>query len=235
MLRRMLSLWVPGAAAFNTTQFVIQYFNPSTTQKARRANGYFHTAESYKLQKGPIKAPPGYNMGHIAASMLSENDLDRAQTNSFNNLTMQNARFNQVFWYGLELWTSMYCKEKGFSYFIICNLIILSPLRDKYYKIPEVHGFPVPYELAKVCFFINEDGTFENRNFIMHNDSRCQYWHQCEVTLSHMEDRFPNLKFLDQKTADPERFINKSDQQGSSTGKDKILASDPTVSKPQNF
>lgn len=54
------------AAAFNTPQFVVQYWNPNTALKSKRAQGYFHTPESYELREGPIKAPPGYNMGHIA-------------------------------------------------------------------------------------------------------------------------------------------------------------------------
>lgn len=54
------------AAAFNTPQFVLQYYNPSTAEESKRGRGYFHTPESYTLREGPIKAAPGFNMGHIA-------------------------------------------------------------------------------------------------------------------------------------------------------------------------
>lgn len=164
--------------------------------------------------------------------MQSENSDDRAQTNSFNNLTMQDARFNQIFWYGLELWTSKYCEEKGFEYFIICNLIILTPKGHRTYKIPKINGFLKPYEMAKICFFVNKDHSFESRSFIMVNDNRCQYWHECEVTLADIEKRFPLLRFLDRNTADPDRFLNKAAQQRETVDdKNRMRNDDPTVSK----
>lgn len=162
--------------------------------------------------------------------MQAENDDDRAQTNSFNNLTMQDARFNQVFWYGLELWTSTYCKEKAFDHFFICNLILLTPKGERDFIIPKINGFLKPHELAKVCFFVNKDESFECRCFIMINDSRCQYWHQCEVTLADIEKRVPLMKFLDRNTADPNRFINKAAQQQITADKNRMKIDDPDVS-----
>ena len=77
-----------------------------------------------------------------------------------------------------------------------------------------IDGKPIPRFLIKILFFINDDGTFVNRNFIMANTTNAasKEFFDCETTLLQIEDYFPTMRFLTKKTRTADVFINMNEQ-----------------------
>lgn len=145
---------IDRASPFVQVQYVHAYCNPSEIQKGPRGVGYFHTEESARITNTRIKAPKSYHMGHLGSAGQSMDIDDKVQSNGILNVILQKARFNMIYWKGLEMFMMKYCEAKGFRFFSCDNIVIYVPRGEANYTIKMHDVWMIPYALVKVIFFV---------------------------------------------------------------------------------
>lgn len=143
-------------------QYIFQFYDYLRAVKARRPRRYHDDLQSKLLHHGKLRAPSGFNMGHLAASYMAKNRLDRISANIYFNLIYQNEVCNKQYWYALERWSSEYAKLEDKKAYIV-NIPHYWEVGARTTTAKVHNGAMIPIGIAKVCFFVDELGRFTNR------------------------------------------------------------------------
>lgn len=203
---------VPGL--FNFTLWAYESNDGKRLEISKRPNQYLQDPYSGKLGKNDkLKAPAGYNLGHLAQSAGYKTAVDHIKRNSLYNLFMADEHCNQNTNKLIE--DHMRNKisnlnEQGSGSYISYILTVLITATHGIPKVTFVNKFVRPYFILKMQCIVDDDGKFKVQCFIFPNYSCNKDFMYWEISMA-MAEKLTELRFLNIDNCSDKIFLNMAD------------------------